>query len=86
MNRNVICRYYQKGETLDFQGVENEWPIFFIFMIIDGIFKSLPDQVEKYQGLLEGVITVDPDTGDQLVPRLDLPLIEKRMVIRKLIH
>ena len=43
-------------------------------MIIDGIFKSLPEQVEKYQGLLEGAITVDPDTGDQLVPRWDLHL------------
>ena len=29
-------RYYQKGETLEFENVENEWPIFYIFMIIDG--------------------------------------------------
>ena len=38
-------RYYQEGETLDFQGVENEWPVFYLFMIIDGAFKNLPDQV-----------------------------------------
>ena len=41
------CRYYQEGETLDFQGVENEWPMFYLFMIIDGAFKNLPDQVIK---------------------------------------
>lgn len=40
-----LCRYYQEGETQTFKGVENEWPIFFIFMIIDGVFKNLPEQV-----------------------------------------
>ncbi len=33
----------------DFENVENEWPIFYIFMIIDGCFKDNQDQVNEYQ-------------------------------------
>jgi len=33
----------------DFENVENEWPIFYIFMIIDGAFKDNQDQVNQYQ-------------------------------------
>merc|ERR1719209_7928 len=63
-------RYYQEGETVDFQGVENEWPMFFIFMIIDGMFKNLPQQVEEYQQLLEKTMTEKPSNGDPLLPRM----------------
>jgi phosphorylase kinase alpha/beta subunit len=63
-------RYYNDGETIDFQGVENEWPIFYIFMIIDGVFKELPEQVTEYRTLLDKRLTSDPATGDPLVPRM----------------
>jgi hypothetical protein len=29
--------------------VENEWPVFYIFMIIDGCFKENEEQVNEYQ-------------------------------------
>ena len=35
-------RYYHKGETLEFENVENEWPIFYINMIIDGVEQEVP--------------------------------------------
>ena len=38
-------RYYHKGETMEFDNVEIEWPVFFLNMIIDGVFKDLPEQV-----------------------------------------
>lgn len=63
-------RYYQEGETLDFQGVENEWPMFYLFMIIDGAFKNLPDQVAEYQKAMDCRMAEDPVTGDPLVPRM----------------
>ena len=63
-------RYYQEGETVDFQGVENEWPMFFIFMVIDGVFKNLPEQVQEYQELLDRTMTEDPSNGDPLLPRM----------------
>ena len=63
-------RYYQKGETVDFQGVENEWPMFFAFMVIDGVFKNIPQQVEEYQKLMEKTMTEDLSNGDPLLPRM----------------
>ena len=63
-------RYYHKGETLEFEKVENEWPIFYINMIIDGVFKNLPDQVKKYKELLKPRLTEGPKSGDPLVPQM----------------
>lgn len=62
-------RYYQKGETLDFENVENEWPIFYIFMIIDGIFKDNQSQVDEYQELISKRM-VYAQNGDPLVPMM----------------
>eukprot|EP00092_Neocalanus_flemingeri_P018371 GFUD01019880.1.p1 GENE.GFUD01019880.1~~GFUD01019880.1.p1 ORF type:complete len:1110 (+),score=249.46 GFUD01019880.1:78-3407(+) len=63
-------RYYQKGETLEFENVENEWPIFYILMIIDGVFKDIPDQVSEYQELLSNRMVYDQLSGDPLVPMM----------------
>jgi len=65
---DIQRRYYQKGETLEFENVENEWPIFYIYMIIDGIFKDNPDQVKEYQDLLSQRMVYDSMSGDPLVP------------------
>jgi len=63
-------RYYQKGETLEFENVENEWPIFYIFMIIDGIFKDNKKQVDEYQDLISQRMVYDQMSGDPLVPMM----------------
>ena len=63
-------RYYHKGETLEFENVENEWPLFYINMIIDGVFKELPEQVREYQALLDQRLVFDLRTGDPLVPQM----------------
>ena len=42
-------RFYETGETLEFEHVENEWPLFYLYMIIDAVYKDLPDQEAKYQ-------------------------------------
>ncbi|XP_011147256.1 probable phosphorylase b kinase regulatory subunit beta isoform X4 [Harpegnathos saltator] len=60
-------RYYKSGEIKDFDSVENEWPLFYIFMIIDGVFKSLPEQVEEYQNLLKTKVYKDQN-GDPVIP------------------
>jgi phosphorylase kinase alpha/beta subunit len=39
--------------TQKFENIESEWPIFYSFLIIDGVFKGLGDQVEKYQTFLK---------------------------------
>lgn len=54
----ILYYYFQ-----EFENIESEWPLFFMFMIIDGMFKSLPDQVEEYRSLLSNVICKDCNGG-----------------------
>ncbi|XP_008194133.2 probable phosphorylase b kinase regulatory subunit beta isoform X3 [Tribolium castaneum] len=61
-------RYYEKGEIKHFENIECEWPLFYIFMIIDGVFKSLPDQISEYQDLLKQRIYLDQN-GDPVIPQ-----------------
>uniref|UniRef100_A0A0A9Y8S2 Phosphorylase b kinase regulatory subunit n=2 Tax=Lygus hesperus TaxID=30085 RepID=A0A0A9Y8S2_LYGHE len=60
-------RFYLAGESKEFENIECEWPMFFILMIIDGMFKTLPGQVEEYQKLLQNVLRKDKN-GDPTVP------------------
>lgn len=60
-------KYYKVGEIKNFENIECEWPLFYIFMIIDGVFKSLPDQIEEYQELLKVRMVVD-HYGDPVIP------------------
>ncbi|XP_043276560.1 probable phosphorylase b kinase regulatory subunit beta isoform X2 [Venturia canescens] len=60
-------RYYKSGEIKDFDKIECEWPLFYIYMIIDGVFKTLPEQVEEYQHLLRARIHKDAN-GDPIIP------------------
>lgn len=48
---------------MKFDGIENEWPLFYIFMIIDGVFKNLPEQVAEYQELLKQHVEIDKNGG-----------------------
>ncbi|NXU09614.1 KPBB kinase, partial [Pardalotus punctatus] len=61
-------RYYKPAEIKLFDGIECEFPLFFIFMIIDGIFKGNPTQVKEYQDLLDPLLQHTPD-GCPVVPR-----------------
>ncbi|XP_063236917.1 probable phosphorylase b kinase regulatory subunit beta isoform X2 [Bacillus rossius redtenbacheri] len=60
-------KYYRSGETKEFENIECEWPLFFAFMIIDGVFKTLPDQVEEYENLLKERIVKEAN-GDPVIP------------------
>ena len=55
---------------MEFDNVENEWPVFFLNMIIDGVFKDLPDQVAMYSKLVEKIMAYDLQTGDPLIPQM----------------
>ncbi|KAL9924471.1 probable phosphorylase b kinase regulatory subunit beta isoform X1 [Glossina fuscipes] len=52
-------RYYHTGEIKDFEGYECEWPLFFIAMIIDGVFKNNNEQIEEYQNELRKCLHTD---------------------------
>ncbi|GFG40372.1 hypothetical protein Cfor_00569 [Coptotermes formosanus] len=60
-------RHYRNGETKEFEGIECEWPLFYMFMIIDGVFKAQSEQIEEYQNLLKSKIKRDIN-GDPVIP------------------
>lgn len=56
-------RYYNPGEIRDFEGNECEWPIFYTYMIIDGVFKNNTEQIEEYQAELRKCMYADECGG-----------------------
>ena len=60
-------KYMIEGMTQKFENVESEWPIFYAFMIIDGVFKNQDAQVEMYQAKLKRMIKY-ADNGDPMLP------------------
>lgn len=57
--------------------MESEWPLLYVFMIIDGVFRTLPEQVEEYQRLLKARIYMDENGGE-----LDIETIGPFFAIR----
>uniref|UniRef100_A0A3P9N6C3 Phosphorylase b kinase regulatory subunit n=1 Tax=Poecilia reticulata TaxID=8081 RepID=A0A3P9N6C3_POERE len=55
-NEDQNRRYYKPAEMKLFDGIECEFPMFFIYMMIDGVFRGNKAQVKEYQDLLEPII------------------------------
>ena len=49
-------KIYADGITQKFEGLESEWPIFHAFMVIDGVFKNIEQQVDYHQTQLKRLI------------------------------
>ncbi|XP_072135738.1 phosphorylase b kinase regulatory subunit beta isoform X3 [Mobula birostris] len=49
-------RYYKPAEIKLFDGIECEFPLFYIYLAIDGVFRGKPDEVKKYMKLLEPLL------------------------------
>ncbi|XP_005289892.2 LOW QUALITY PROTEIN: phosphorylase b kinase regulatory subunit beta [Chrysemys picta bellii] len=61
-------RYYKPAEIKLFDGIECEFPLFFIFMMIDGMFRGNPEQVKEYQELLDPLLQHSAE-GYPVVPK-----------------
>ncbi|XP_073330653.1 phosphorylase b kinase regulatory subunit alpha, skeletal muscle isoform isoform X2 [Pagrus major] len=61
--------YYESAELKLFENIECEWPLFWTYLILDGIFINSPEQVTEYQEALEGILIKQKD-GLRLVPEL----------------
>ncbi|XP_072488237.1 phosphorylase b kinase regulatory subunit beta isoform X3 [Notamacropus eugenii] len=61
-------RYYKPAEIKLFDGIECEFPIFFLYMMIDGVFRGNPTQVKEYQDLLTPVLHQTSE-GYPVVPK-----------------
>jgi phosphorylase kinase alpha/beta subunit len=67
--------HYDPHELKIFEDVESEWPLFFTYLILDGLFNNDAEQVKKYRDLLEPCLVdsePNPDTKEvfRLVPEL----------------
>lgn len=60
--------YYKPAEMKLFDGIECEFPIFFIYMMIDGVFRGNKAQVNEYQELLEPIIFHSYE-GHAIIPK-----------------
>uniref|UniRef100_A0A674NTI8 Phosphorylase b kinase regulatory subunit n=1 Tax=Takifugu rubripes TaxID=31033 RepID=A0A674NTI8_TAKRU len=67
-NEDKNRRYYKPAEMKLFDGIECEFPIFFIFMMIDGVFRGNKAQVKEYQDLLEPIIFQSYE-GHAIIPK-----------------
>uniref|UniRef100_A0A8B9GA65 Phosphorylase b kinase regulatory subunit n=1 Tax=Amazona collaria TaxID=241587 RepID=A0A8B9GA65_9PSIT len=61
--------YYEPAELKLFENIECEWPLFWAYLIIDGIFSGNMEQVEEYREALEGVL-IKGKNGVRLMPEL----------------
>ncbi|KAM9373673.1 phosphorylase b kinase regulatory subunit alpha, skeletal muscle isoform [Phaethornis superciliosus] len=61
--------YYEPAELKLFENIECEWPLFWAYLIIDGIFSGNMEQVQEYREALEGVL-IKGENGLRLVPEL----------------
>ncbi|KAM4696919.1 phosphorylase b kinase regulatory subunit alpha, skeletal muscle isoform 2-T2 [Rhinophrynus dorsalis] len=61
--------YYEPAELKLFENIECEWPLFWTYFILDGIFSGNMEQVQEYRDALEGVL-IKSKSGVRLVPEL----------------
>ncbi|CAG5117195.1 unnamed protein product [Candidula unifasciata] len=71
--------HYEPWELMAFENIECQWPLFFAFLILDGLFNNRADEVAKYQKMLEDIMLVSEE-GIPVVPELytvPIELVEK---------
>ncbi|XP_066437037.1 phosphorylase b kinase regulatory subunit alpha, skeletal muscle isoform isoform X2 [Eleutherodactylus coqui] len=61
--------YYEPAELKLFENIECEWPLFWTYLILDGIFNGNLEQVKEYREELESVL-IKGQHGVRLVPEL----------------
>jgi phosphorylase kinase alpha/beta subunit len=55
--------YYEPWELQKFEHIECEWPLFFTYMVLDGLFRGDAKQVQNYQECLEGLLVLRDGIG-----------------------
>lgn len=60
--------YYEPWELQKFEHIECEWPLFFTYLVLDGLFRGDSEQVKNYQQFLQDLL-VERD-GIHLVPEV----------------
>uniref|UniRef100_A0A2I3MIU8 Phosphorylase b kinase regulatory subunit n=2 Tax=Cercopithecinae TaxID=9528 RepID=A0A2I3MIU8_PAPAN len=61
--------YYEPAELKLFENIECEWPLFWTYFILDGVFSGNAEQVQEYREALEAVL-IKGKNGVPLLPEL----------------
>ncbi|XP_045328299.1 phosphorylase b kinase regulatory subunit alpha, skeletal muscle isoform isoform X5 [Leopardus geoffroyi] len=61
--------YYEPSELKLFENIECEWPLFWTYFILDGVFSGNAEQVQEYREALETVL-IKGKNGVPLLPEL----------------
>ncbi|XP_057351502.1 phosphorylase b kinase regulatory subunit alpha, skeletal muscle isoform isoform X3 [Manis pentadactyla] len=61
--------YYEPSELKLFENIECEWPLFWTYFILDGVFSGNTEQVQEYREALEAVL-IKGKNGVPLLPEL----------------
>uniref|UniRef100_A0A452TDL7 Phosphorylase b kinase regulatory subunit n=1 Tax=Ursus maritimus TaxID=29073 RepID=A0A452TDL7_URSMA len=61
--------YYEPSELKLFENIECEWPLFWTYFILDGVFSGNAEQVQEYREALEAVL-IKGKNGVPLLPEL----------------
>ncbi|XP_067579507.1 phosphorylase b kinase regulatory subunit alpha, liver isoform isoform X12 [Pseudorca crassidens] len=61
--------HYDPAELKLFENIECEWPVFWTYFIIDGVFNGDAVQVQEYREALEGIL-IRGKNGIHLMPEL----------------
>ena len=60
--------HYEPSELKQFEHIECEWPLFFTYLLLDGLFRGKEEQVKHYQERLEFLVV--ERNGLHLLPEL----------------
>jgi phosphorylase kinase alpha/beta subunit len=60
--------HYEPWELQQFEHIESEWPLFFTYLLLDGLFRGDAEQVQKYQESLKKLLVWKDGIG--LLPEL----------------
>ncbi|CAL1539769.1 unnamed protein product [Lymnaea stagnalis] len=89
--------HYEPWELMVFEKIECQWPLFFAFLILDGLFNNNQEQVNEYKLKLDKVLLKSED-GIPIVPELyavpkelvdkeyELPNSQERIAAGKIPH
>ena len=66
--QNLFNRlYYEPWELSAFENIENEWPLFLCYLVINAWFTGDHEAVEKYSDQLDACLITDPEFGIKMV-------------------
>ncbi len=60
--------HYETEELHQFEHIESEWPLFFVYLYLDALFRDDHDQIAYYEAKLAAVLVTQD--GQQLLPEL----------------